>query len=408
MRPRILTAYHVRIPLKHAVRHASHSRRETDSLVVRCKLDNGMIGWGEGLPRPYVTGETIDNAWLLLAESDLERSLSEPIDNLSQAIALTERIRLKATDGGCPFVERGCFGNAARCAIELSLLDAVARSEGVPLSRVTELLPEAIAIRESANSDLKSQIENPKTVRYSAAITTMSRWETAVRAWKIRVYGFQQTKVKVGVDGVDDSELLRQVRGILPASRMDLRIDANEAWSCENLEAKLAPLLLFGITSLEQPVPHTAVDGLSRLRGRIGVPLMLDESLCSLTDAHRAIEAGTCDLFNIRLSKCGGFVPSLRLAALAHQAGLGYQLGCQVGETGILSAAGRHFASSVANIRYLEGSYDRHLVRERLTRQDISFGRGGVAPALTGPGLGVDVDEDALKRVTVREQSWSM
>ncbi len=395
MQLRRLTAYHVRIPLKHKVRHASHSREETDSLVVRCELDNGIVGWGEGLPRPYVTGETIDNVWSLLAESDLARQLAEPFENLSQAIALLERFKLNVAGCVCPFVERGCFGNSARCAIELAVLDAAARTEGVPLSRVTELVPETMAIRES-----KTQ------ARYGAAITTMSRWKTAVRAWKIRLYGFQQTKVKVGVDGIDDAELLRQIRRILPANRIDIRLDANEAWSCENLEAKLAPLLPFAITSLEQPVPHSTVAGLAKLRGKIGVPLMLDESLCSLTDAHRAIESGTCDLFNIRLSKCGGLIPSLRLAAVAHQAGLGYQLGCQVGETGILSAAGRHFACSIANIRYLEGSYDRHLVRERLTVQDITFGRGGLAPALTGPGLGVDVDEAALQRVIVRQQVW--
>lgn len=388
-----LTAYHVRIPLKHKVRHASHSREETDSLIVRCELDNGAIGWGEGLPRPYVTGETIDNVWSLLADSDLARRLAEPFDNLSQAIKLSERIPLQVADGECPFVERGCFGNSARCAIELSLLDAAARAEGCPLSRVTELLPEAFAIRES----------QPQ-VRYSAAITAMSPWATTVRAWKIRFYGFHQCKVKVGVEGGDDAELLRCIRKILPTGRLDLRIDANEAWTCENLESKLAPLLPFEVTSLEQPVPHAAVPGLAKLRGRIGVPLMLDESLCSLTDAHRAIESGTCDLFNIRLSKCGGFVPSLLLAALAHQAGLGYQLGCQVGETGILSAAGRHFACSVANIRYLEGSYDRHLVQERLTVQDLTFGRRGIAQSLSGPGLGIDIDSASLRRVTVREQ----
>ena len=393
MRITRLTAYHVRIPLKHKVRHASHVREETDSLVVRCELDNGAIGWGEGLPRPYVTGETIDDVWSLLAGSELMRSLSDPFDSLSQATSFTERIKFKVPIHDSPFVERGCFGNSARCAIELSLLDAAARSEGVPLSRVTELLPETFAIREPQSQ-----------VRYSAAITAMSPWATTVRAWKIRLYGFHQCKVKVGVAGVADAELLRRIRGILPVHRINLRIDANEAWTCANLESQLAPLLPFGITSLEQPVPHNEVTGLSKLRGRIGVPFMLDESLCSLTDAHRAIEAGTCDLFNIRLSKCGGMISSLRLAALAHQAGLGYQLGCQVGETGILSAAGRHFASSVANIRYLEGSYDRHLVRERLTVQDITFGRRGQAPALTAAGLGVDVDEAALKRVTVREQ----
>lgn len=388
-----LTVFHVRIPLKHRVRHASHSREETDSLIVRGELDNGAVGWGEGVPRPYVTGETIDHVWTLLAENDLSRQLGESFENLGQALALAERLRLKSGRSDCPFVERGCFGNSARCALELCLLDAAARSEGVPLSRVTELLPEAFAIRESHSQ-----------VRYSGAITTMSPWGTTVRAWKLRLYGFRQCKVKVGVAQVDDAALLRRIRRILPADRVDLRIDANEAWTCANLESKLASLRPFGITSVEQPVPHREVAGLGPLRGRIGVPLMLDESLCSLTDAHRAIESGTCDLFNIRLSKCGGFVNSLRLAALAHQAGLGYQLGCQVGETGILSAAGRHFATSVANIRYLEGSYDRHLVCERLTHQDVTFGRGGLAPALVGPGLGIDVDTAALRRVTVREQ----
>jgi muconate cycloisomerase len=135
---------------------------------------------------------------------------------------------------------------------------------------------------------------------------------------------------------------------------------------------------------------------------------MLDESLCSVSDGRRAIERGTCDLFNIRLSKCGGFVNSLKLAALAHGAGLGYQLGCQVGETGILSAAGRHFACSVGGIRYLEGSFDRFLVRERLTVEDLTFGYRGFAPALTGPGLGIRVDPDALKRVTIREERFPL
>lgn len=393
MRVTRLTAFHVRIPLKHKVRHASHAREDTDSLIIRCELDNGVIGWGEGLPRPYVTGETIDNVWTLLAESDLPRQITDPFSNLSQVISLADEIKLKIPGSVGMFGQRECFGNSAKCAIELSLLDAAARSEGVPLSRVTELLPESFAIRQSKTD-----------VRYSAAITAMSPWATTVRAWKIWLYGFHQCKLKVGLDGGDDAELLRRIRKILPASRVELRIDANEAWTCDNLESKLAPLLPCEITSLEQPVPHSIVEGLARLRGRIGVLLMLDESLCSLADARRAIESGLCDLFNIRLSKCGGFVNSLRLAALAHQAGLGYQLGCQVGETGLLSAAGRHFACSVANIRYLEGSYDRHLVRERLTVQDITFGRRGVAPALTGPGLGVTVDEGALRRITVREQ----
>src|SRR5438309_11256499 len=111
-----------------------------------------------------------------------------------------------------------------------------------------------------------------------------------------------------------------------------------------------------------------------------------------------------CDLFNLRLSMCGGFIASLRLAQFAKRHGLGYQLGCQVGETAILSAAGRHFASSVKDIRYVEGSYDKHLVRESLATKDITFGWGGKAPALAGPGLGITIDPASLARVTVRKE----
>jgi muconate cycloisomerase len=116
------------------------------------------------------------------------------------------------------------------------------------------------------------------------------------------------------------------------------------------------------------------------------------------------VAEGLCDLFNVRLSKCGGFLASLRLVQYAKLHGLGCQLGCQVGETAILSAAGRHFASSVGGLRYVEGSYDRFLVREALGKKDLTFRRGGWAEALPGGGLGIDIDPSALARVTMRSQ----
>jgi muconate cycloisomerase len=140
------------------------------------------------------------------------------------------------------------------------------------------------------------------------------------------------------------------------------------------------------------------------VRKQINVPIALDESLCGQVDAERAVRESLSDVFNIRLSKCGGFIPSLRLAQTAKRHGLAYQLGCQVGETAILSAAGRHFATSIANIRYLEGSYDRHLVWETLAREDITFRRGGWAPALVGCGLGVSIDPLRVDWVTIRKE----
>jgi muconate cycloisomerase len=164
----------------------------------------------------------------------------------------------------------------------------------------------------------------------------------------------------------------------------------------------MEPLLQFHPTSLEQPVPHEQVAGLADIRLNLSIPVMLDESLCCEEDGERAIAQQTCDLFNIRLSKCGGIRSSIRLAAMAKLNGLGYQLGCQVGETGILSAAGRHFACNVGEIRYLEGSYDRFLVRETLTRENLTFARRGRAPRLTGHGLGITVNERRVRIISER------
>jgi muconate cycloisomerase len=387
MRIAELAVFQVRIPLKKPIRHASHSRSDTDSLVVRCRLDSGQVGWGEGLPRPYVTGEDIAAAWDMIQANHVPPSLCLVWQSLDELLPQLAALQLRRTEQD----DRACFGNSVRCALELSILDAACRADEKPLSAVTGLLGETAAIRRSADR-----------VRYSAAFTAMSRWDQISRALKLRLFGFHQSKVKVGVEGIDDIALLRRLRRLL-GPNFDLRIDANEAWTCANVEQRVAELRPFGITSVEQPVPHTEVGCLAKLRSRLGVPIMLDESLCSEVDGRRAIESGTCDLFNIRLSKCGGFLPSLKLAAIAHQAGLGYQLGCQVGETGILSAAGRHWATSVGGIRYLEGSYDRFLVKERLTKEDLTFGYGGYAPALLAPGLSVTIDEAALKRVTQKE-----
>jgi muconate cycloisomerase len=391
MRLTSLTAYHARIPLKRAVKHASHARRANDTLLIRAELDDGTTGWGEGLPREYVTGETIDTCLETIQAIDLS-ALTGPFSSLAAAIDRCRNLRLPPP----PLDARDCFGNTVRCAIELALLDAVTRHEGVPLSRVTELVPEASPIRSRSDR-----------VRYSTAITSVKPWKEAASALAFRLYGFEQCKVKVGVPGQDEPASLRRIRRCA-GRHMDLRIDANEAWPCDEVERRVEALRPFNITALEQPVAHENVACLSAIRPQLGVPVMLDESLCSLADADRAIGEGLCDIFNIRLSKCGGLLNSLALAAKAKSAGLRYQLGCMVGETGILSAAGRHFACAIGGIRYLEGSFDRHLVAEPLTKEDLTFGRGGVAPALTGPGLGVTIDETAIERVAVRAEQFRL
>jgi muconate cycloisomerase len=381
-----LTAYHICIPLRRPIRHASHTRTATDNVLVRCALDDRTEGWGEGVPRDYVTGETIDSALALLKRSDLAAQLP-PCPDFEHALGVAERLHLAPLEADA----RGIQGNAARCALELAVLSAFSRKFGAALSDAARLLA--------------PDLYDPRTeVRYSGAITSARGFKLNLAAWAMRLYGFRQLKVKVGIAGYDDADRLRSIRKRV-GPNVDLRVDANEAWPAAEAADRIAALEPFGITSVEQPSPHADLAEMADLRRRVKTPLMLDESLCGMVDAQRAVELAACDLFNLRLSKCGGFIPSLRLAQFARRHGLACQLGCQVGETAILSAEGRHFAASVGGLRYLEGSYDRHLVREPLGTRDLTFRRGGKAAALAGPGLGVEIDPAALERVTVRKET---
>jgi muconate cycloisomerase len=140
---------------------------------------------------------------------------------------------------------------------------------------------------------------------------------------------------------------------------------------------------------------------MANLRKASPIPLMADESLVTLADGEALAAAAACDFFNLRLSKCGGFGPCIKLADMARAAGIRMQLGCQVGETAILSAAGRHLAAHLDDVAWVEGSFGTLLLREDVGRSKVQFGHGGLAPILRGPGLGVEVDEEVLRRHAV-------
>jgi muconate cycloisomerase len=126
---------------------------------------------------------------------------------------------------------------------------------------------------------------------------------------------------------------------------------------------------------------------------------MVDESLVTLADAEALITGCAADYFNVRVSKHGGLARSLEIARWAGEVGIGVQIGCHVGETAILSAAGRHLAATLDEVLFVEGSYGSLLLTEDIAAEAVRFGHGGVAPVLTGPGLGIRVLEERLRRL---------
>jgi muconate cycloisomerase len=105
-------------------------------------------------------------------------------------------------------------------------------------------------------------------------------------------------------------------------------------------------------------------------------------------------------MVNMRLSKCGGFRNSLKMIDYLRDHGIYFQVGCQLGESGILSAAGRILSLLCSDAVYYDGSYDEFLIEENVTLEHVTFGPGGEAGPLKGHGLGVEISPQSLERLS--------
>jgi muconate cycloisomerase len=363
----VLTA---ELPFRFSFGHALAERRSSTNVYVRLTLEDGSVGYGEGVPREYVTGETVESAVEALVERQapalLGRSLNEPDD-------------VTALLGEVP-VERDL---AAHCALELALLDAAGKHLGLPVAHW-------LGGRRG------------EEVRYDAGIPFSSAKKLAAIALVVRALAIRQVKIKVGSDLAKELESLRLLRRLL-GRRVDLRVDANCAWRTEEALMAIAAMRRYRISAVEQPLPADDLEALRKVTAETPEAIIVDESLRTVEEATNLASTRVCDAFNIRVSKCGGLLSSMRIAEIAREHGLECVVGAQVGESGILSAAGRHLAAAIGP-RYLEGSGGRLLLREDLTVEKVLPGRRGRARPYNGPGLGVSVKEETLERFTRSRQ----
>jgi L-Ala-D/L-Glu epimerase len=351
----------VRIAFKRAFAHARHERRHADLVIVKViGRDPDVVGWGECLPRPYVTGETLDEVLRTHGPALADRLLGETFADFPAA---TEWLEAAAADAGRTL--------ATLAGFDLAVLDAVGRSLGVS---VAEALGGVRRDPLPAGVIVGFEIPTDRVARYCAAL---------------RLAGKTHVKVKVG--HVDDLERLRAVATVF--KDRPVRIDANAAWSVEEAIDRLRDLSrVIPIASVEQPVAAADLDGMRRVREATGLRVMADESVCSLEDARRVVDARAADVLNVRLGKNGGLWASRKLVELAEQAALDVHLGTMVGETGVASAASEIFGRCIG----ADGTFDCLDGKGQsafLLEVDILTDSGQDAgPDVLGPGLGVTVD----------------
>ena len=381
-----LQLFAVDLPFKAAFRHAAASRTTSESLFLRVRLDSSTEGWGESLPRAYVSGEHREDAFALLRDVILPALVGQSFPSPPDVGSFLEKC-----DGKAPteWVRPEIPQTSAWCSVDLALLDAFGRAFGQPVSLGGQP-PAAKALGR---------------YRYSGVVSAGRGWPYARSLLKLRAFGFPHVKLKVERDGA--LAAARTARRLL-GRRVDVRVDANMAWDVEQALSVIGQLRSVGIRSFEQPIAAGDLAGLARLVAESSAGIVADEGLTDRESLQTLISRRACTGANVRISKCGGLVAAYARCREALEAGLMLQVGCQVGESSLLSAAHLTLLQALApltpGVRYAEGCFGRHLLREDPVSPLVQFGYAGRPPRRpAGAGLGVQVDQALLERSTVEQ-----
>ena len=365
----------LKIPFKMVFTHAMASRAFSDSLILKIE-GQGKRGFGEAIVRDYVSGEIgkgvdlLENAKKIIVrilEPLIERDISweegkEHLDSLT--VELHELPLL--------------------CAVETALLDMFCHSSGEDIYGLLQKEP------------LK------QSIRYGGILPMLPLSAAEHILDMCKKENMRSMRIKVGTDLDYNEEILKLSREKLGRD-FDLRVDANASWSLEIALESLKICRKYGIFMVEEPFGRDREEIFCLLKDpeSCDFQFVADESALTVSDIETMAKNRSYHMINLRLSKKGGLLKILKMAELAEKGGLKYQVGCHVGETGILSASGRVAASVLPKAVYVDGSYDSYLLSENITLENFSFGFGGVAEIIRGQGLGFTVDETRLGMLSI-------
>jgi L-Ala-D/L-Glu epimerase len=351
------------IPFVVGFKHASAERHETASVWVEAHLD-GAVGFGEGCPRPYVTGETVDSALAFL-----HRYAGDATGSIGDVAALQSWMADHAAE-----IEAN---PAAWCALELAILDALARARSCTVDALLERPPLASAYR------------------YTAVLGDADRKTLAAMAQAYASLGFRDFKVKVSGDRQRDAAKLEVLAALEPRP-VSVRLDANNLWT-DPAEAIAALRGVGGtFTGIEEPVGARQWQALARIADALGAPIILDESVTRAADLDAVPGPALHWIVNVRVSKMGGLLRSLEVVEAARRRGLRVVVGAQVGETSLLTRAALTVATAAQDLLAgQEGAFGTHLLTADVCAPPLMFGRGGVLtwadhPGSRLPGFGIE------------------
>ena len=364
-----LTLREIRLQLREPFRISSGTSWQRRILLVELQDTDGEIGWGECVAgeTPHYSPETVDTAWLAMRQWIAPAVLEHPFEAPTEVYHL-----LDARTRG---------HRMARAAVEMAAWDLTARRCGAPLA---ELLG-GVRSQVAAGISLGIQ-ESPDLLAGLAA-------DAAAQ-------GYRRIKLKLqpGAD-VAYVDAVRRMVGDAPP----LSVDANAAYALEDSET-LRRLDGFGLQMIEQPLAADALTHHAELQRQLDTPVCLDESIWSPARADEMVTLGAGRVINIKPGRVGGFTAAIAIHDLAAEYGIPVWCGGML-ESGIGRAHNVALAS-LPNFT-LPGDLspsDRYWERD-IVEPSWSMTDGMVTVPQDRPGMGVAVDHDYVRELTVRSET---
>ena len=367
-----VNVYKVVLPFKGDFSISRLKGLSSNHVVVEVVADEGGIrGYGEAVPVEFVTGETPESAMKNAELFILRESFPWELSDVSQVWDFVD---------GIP---DGMEHNAALCACEMALLDALGKDQG---SQIIEYFPKDFYIDR---------------VYYGASVTLGSKERILEICRLIKGLGINHLRIKMDSDFEQNSYATETVRSLF-GYECELRIDPNGVWD-RDLAFRHLPLIKeHKVKVVEEPMMRETpgfVEFAEAVRSE-GAIMMACESAPTLDHVKRIIHEGYFQMVNVKLSRSGGFRRTLGIIEHLRKNGLSFQIGCTVGESGLLSAAGRALSLLCGDAANYDGSYDEFILNDNITVENVCFGPGGLAGPLDGPGLGVEVSTLSLERLS--------
>jgi muconate cycloisomerase len=356
-----------RWPLRMARKHGVGDIADTlPGVVISLHTKDGLTGWGEAAPWSVFSGTAE------AAVAALDVYLRPLVIGRSPAEAAVIMAEADRTLVGHP---------EAKMALDMALHDLRGQMAGVS---VADLLGGVFR----ASVPLSVSIANPD---FDADLDfTRARLAEGIRLFKVKT-GFSSH--------AEDLRRLERLAAILPADA-SLRIDYNQGLAAVDAIRTLRDVEVFRPAFIEQPVARDRRDAMAEISRALDTPILADESVFSPDEAVECVRARFADAISIKLMKAGSFAKAKAIAAIAGAAGMPCYGGTMY-EAGIALTAGIHFAASTPAMTLGAEYYTSAFVLgTEILKEPVRL-EAGASWLPKATGLGITVDEAALRSVTV-------